>query len=40
MGDFVNGRGHNIVAILIVVFVGLSGAAYAVDSFLRAVHLV
>jgi Mn2+/Fe2+ NRAMP family transporter len=40
MGDFVNGRAHNIVAILIVVFVGLSGAAYAVDSFLRAVHLV
>ncbi len=40
MGEFVNGRLHNVVAIAIVAFVALSGAAYAVDSFLRAVHIV
>ena len=40
MGEFVNGRAHNVVAILIVAFVALCGTAYAVDSFLRAVHLI
>jgi Mn2+/Fe2+ NRAMP family transporter len=40
MGRFVNGRVHNWVVGAIVVFVALSGTAYAVDSFLRAVHLV
>jgi len=40
MGEFVNRRAHNVVAILIVSFVALSGTAYAVDSFLRAVHLI
>jgi Mn2+/Fe2+ NRAMP family transporter len=40
MGEFVNGRWHNIVAGLIVAFVALSGTAYAVDSFLRAVHVI
>jgi Mn2+/Fe2+ NRAMP family transporter len=40
MGNFVNGRLHNLVAIVIVAFVGLSGAAYAVDSFLRAVNVI
>jgi Mn2+/Fe2+ NRAMP family transporter len=40
MGDFVNRRLHNVVAIAIVAFIALSGAAYAVDSFLRAVHII
>jgi Mn2+/Fe2+ NRAMP family transporter len=40
MGEFVNGRLHNIVAVVIVVFVALCGTAYVVDSFLRAVHLI
>jgi Mn2+/Fe2+ NRAMP family transporter len=40
MGNFVNGRLHNVVAGLIVVFVAASGTAYAVDSFLRAVHII
>jgi len=40
MGDFVNGRRHNIAAVLIVAFVGLSGTAYAVDSFLRVTHVI
>jgi Mn2+/Fe2+ NRAMP family transporter len=40
MGEFVNGRVHNIVAGLIVAFVALSGTAYAVDSFLKTVHVI
>ena len=40
MGDFVNRPWHNVVAILIVAFVALSGTAYAVDSFLQALHLI
>jgi Mn2+/Fe2+ NRAMP family transporter len=40
MGEFVNGRAHNVVAGLIVAFVALSGTAYAVDSFLKAVHVI
>jgi Mn2+/Fe2+ NRAMP family transporter len=40
MGEFVNRRAHNVVAILIVAFVALSGTAYAVDSFLQTVHVI
>jgi Mn2+/Fe2+ NRAMP family transporter len=40
MGRFANGRFHNTVAIAIVAFVALSGTAYAVDSFLNAVHVI
>jgi Mn2+/Fe2+ NRAMP family transporter len=40
MGKFVNGRLHNVVAILIVAFVALCGTAYAVDSFLQAIHVI
>jgi Mn2+/Fe2+ NRAMP family transporter len=40
MGEYVNGRAHNVVAGVIVAFVALSGTAYAVDSFLRAVHVI
>jgi Mn2+/Fe2+ NRAMP family transporter len=40
MGNFVNGRRHNMVAVAIVVFVSLSGIAYAVDSFLRVTGII
>jgi Mn2+/Fe2+ NRAMP family transporter len=40
MGEFANRRVHNWVLGAIVVFVGLSGTAYALDSFLQAVHLI
>ncbi|HTX32284.1 MAG TPA: divalent metal cation transporter [Solirubrobacteraceae bacterium] len=40
MGEFVNGRVHNIAAVVIVLFVAVCGTAYVVDSFLRAVHLI
>lgn len=40
MGDFVNRPAHNVVAGLIVAFVALSGIAYAVDSFLRAIGVI
>jgi Mn2+/Fe2+ NRAMP family transporter len=40
MGSFVNGRLHNLLAGLIVAFVALSGIAYAVDAFLRTVHVI
>ncbi len=39
MGKWANGAALNRVAIAIVVFISLCGAAYAVDSFLQAVHL-
>lgn len=40
MGRWANGRLNNWVAIAIVVFVALAGTAYAVDSFLRTVHVI
>jgi Mn2+/Fe2+ NRAMP family transporter len=40
MGDHVNGRLHNVAAGLIAVFVALCGTAYAVDSFLRTIHVI
>jgi Mn2+/Fe2+ NRAMP family transporter len=40
MGRFTNGRVHNWIVGAIVVFVAMSGTAYAVDSFLQAVHLI
>jgi Mn2+/Fe2+ NRAMP family transporter len=40
MGDYANGRLHNWVVGAIVLFVGASGTAYAVDSFLRVIHVV
>ncbi|MHB8492085.1 MAG: NRAMP family divalent metal transporter [Solirubrobacteraceae bacterium] len=39
MGRWVNGRATNVLAVLILAVVSLSGAAYAIDSFLRAAHL-
>ncbi len=40
MGRWVNGRAHNWVAIVIVIFIAVCGSAYAVDSFLQAVHVL
>jgi Mn2+/Fe2+ NRAMP family transporter len=40
MGRWVNSSALNRVAILIVAFVAVAGAAYGIDSFLQTVHLV
>ena len=40
MGRWVNKRATNNIAIAIVAFVSICGAAYAVDSFLQATHLI
>jgi Mn2+/Fe2+ NRAMP family transporter len=40
MGRFANRTVHNAVAIAVAGFVALSGAAYAVESFLQTVHVV
>jgi Mn2+/Fe2+ NRAMP family transporter len=40
MGKWVNGAATNRIAIAIVVFISVCGAAYGIDSFLQAVHVV
>ena len=40
MGKWVNGRATNRIAIAIVAFISVCGAAYAIDSFLQVVHVV
>jgi Mn2+/Fe2+ NRAMP family transporter len=40
MGPWVNKRSTNLIGITVIAFVGVCGAAYGIDSFLRAVHLV
>jgi Mn2+/Fe2+ NRAMP family transporter len=40
MGRWVNRASTNRVAIAIVIFVSVCGAAYGIDSFLRATHLI
>jgi Mn2+/Fe2+ NRAMP family transporter len=40
MGRWVSSRATNWVAIVIVAFVALCGAAYGIDSFLQATHLI
>jgi Mn2+/Fe2+ NRAMP family transporter len=40
MGKWVNGAWLNRVAIAIVVFISACGTAYAIDSFLRVLHVV
>ena len=40
MGRWVSSAATNRVAVTIVGFVSLAGAAYGIDSFLRAVHLI
>jgi Mn2+/Fe2+ NRAMP family transporter len=40
MGKWANGALTNRIAIAIVVFISVCGAAYGIDSFLRVVHLI
>jgi Mn2+/Fe2+ NRAMP family transporter len=40
MGRWVNRRSTNVLGIAVIAFVGVCGAAYGIDSFLQAVHLV
>jgi Mn2+/Fe2+ NRAMP family transporter len=40
MGEWVNGAWLNRAAVAIVAFISVCGAAYAIDSFLQAVHIV
>jgi Mn2+/Fe2+ NRAMP family transporter len=40
MGSYANRRSTNVVAVALVLFVGLCGAAYGIDSFLLTVHLI
>jgi Mn2+/Fe2+ NRAMP family transporter len=40
MGKWASKRSDNAVAIAIVAFVSVCGAAYAIDSFLQAIHLI
>ena len=40
MGEWVNGAWLNRTAVAIVAFISVCGAAYAVDSFLRAAHVI
>ena len=40
MGKWVNRRTTNLAALVVVVIVALSGAAYGVDSFLLTTHLI
>jgi len=40
MGEWTNRRSTNVVGIAVIAFVGLCGAAYGIDSFLQAIHLV
>ena len=40
MGPWVNKRWANAIGITVIAFVGLCGAAYGIDSFLQATHLI
>ncbi len=40
MGRWANRRSTNLIAIAVIAFVGFCGAAYGIDSFLQAVHLI
>jgi Mn2+/Fe2+ NRAMP family transporter len=40
MGPWVNRRSTNVIGIAVIAFVGLCGAAYGIDSFLQATHLI
>jgi Mn2+/Fe2+ NRAMP family transporter len=40
MGPWANTRATNTIAITVTALVGLCGAAYAIDSFLQATHLI
>src|SRR5271165_2790681 len=40
MGPWVNRRSTNVIGISVIAFVGICGAAYGIDSFLQATHLI
>ncbi|HLM86882.1 MAG TPA: divalent metal cation transporter, partial [Solirubrobacteraceae bacterium] len=40
MGPWANRRSTNVVGIAVIAFVGCCGAAYGIDSFLQAIHVV
>src|SRR5271154_4743635 len=40
MGPWANRRSTNVVAVAVITFVGLCGAAYGIDSFLQTTHLI
>jgi Mn2+/Fe2+ NRAMP family transporter len=40
MGPWVNKRPANAISIIVIAFVGLSGAAYGIGSFLQTTHLI
>jgi len=40
MGAWANRRATNVIGIGVIAFVGLCGAAYGIDSFLQATHLI
>ena len=40
MGPWANKRSTNAIGITVIAFVGLSGVAYGIDSFLQATHLI
>jgi Mn2+/Fe2+ NRAMP family transporter len=40
MGRFANRRSTNVVGISVIAFVGLCGAAYGIDAFLLATHVI
>jgi Mn2+/Fe2+ NRAMP family transporter len=40
MGRWANSAANNRVAVSIVAFVSICGAAYAIDSFLQTVHII
>jgi Mn2+/Fe2+ NRAMP family transporter len=40
MGPWANKRSTNVLAVTVISFVGLCGAAYGVDSFLQTVHIL
>jgi len=40
MGAYANKRSTNVIAVVIVAFVGLCGAAYGIDSFLQTIHVI
>jgi Mn2+/Fe2+ NRAMP family transporter len=40
MGSWANRRSTNVIGIAVIAFVGICGAAYGIDSFLQATHLI
>jgi hypothetical protein len=40
MGPWANKRSTNAIGITVIAFVGFAGAAYGIDCFLQATHLI